>query len=391
MKVFSGLKLARLATICLAMAGASAPGVAQDTPGFTTAAKQAILLDSRSGTVYFQKNADVLMAPASMSKIMTMLLVFEDLKAGRLRLDDEFTITPDAWRRGGAPSGSSTMYAKVNSRVRLEDLIKGVIIQSANDAAIAIAEGISGSEQAFAQRMTKRAHELGMSKSTFKNATGLPAEGHMVTASELAQLSRYLVEVFPEFYKIYSTPEFTWNNIRQRNRNPLLGKYPGADGIKTGHTKQAGYGLVGSAKRDGRRLILVLNGMRSKGERAREAIKLMDWGFRRFKRIGLYDKGEKVADARVWGGNKNHVDLVAENEISIRLSDAEKSNTKMELVFQGPLKAPIRAGEKIGKVIFRLDGKVLSTAPVVAGEGIQTDANMWGRAYDSLMYMAFGG
>lgn len=391
MKVFRLARFSQILVLCSAVMLTAGSAFGQNTTGFTTAAKQAILLDSRSGTVYFQKNADELMPPASMSKVMTMLLVFEDLKAGRLRLDDTFTISPDAWRRGGAPSGSSTMYAKVNSRVRLEDLIKGVIIQSANDAAIAIAEGISGSEAAFAERMTKRARELGMAKSTFKNATGLPAEGHLVTANELAQLARYLVEVFPDYYKIYSTPEFTWNNIRQHNRNPLLGKYPGADGIKTGHTKQAGYGLIGSAKRDGRRLIMVLNGMRSKGERSREAIKLMDWGFRRFKRIGLYERGEKVSSIRVWGGNANHVDLVAAKEISIRLSDAEKTKAEMEVVFNGPVKAPVSAGQNIGKLVFRLDGRVISSAPLIAARSVKREENLWGDAFDSLMYRVFGG
>ncbi len=364
---------------------------AQTTSDFKTAAKQGILLDSRSGTVYFEKNADQLMPPASMSKVMTMLLVFEGLKDGSLRMDDEFTISEDAWRRGGAPSGSSTMYAKINSRVKLRDLISGVIIQSANDAAIAIAEGIAGSEEAFAERMTKRAHELGMTKSTFKNATGLPQEGHQVTARELAHLTRYLIEVFPQYYEIYSRPNFTWNKIKQGNRNPLLRKYPGADGVKTGHTREAGYGLIGSAKRDSRRLILVLNGMSSKKQRSQESIKLMDWGFRRFQKVSLYRSGDKITRVRVWGGEKSSVQLVAKNDITVRLSKKEKAQAKMSVVFKGPLSAPISNGQQVGNVIIKLDGKTIASAPLITNDSIPEVDNMWSKALDTVMFQVFGG
>ncbi|VAV88491.1 D-alanyl-D-alanine carboxypeptidase [hydrothermal vent metagenome] len=358
---------------------------------YETTAKQAILIDSRSGTVYFNKDADELMAPASMSKIMTMLLVFEGLKDGSLRLDDEFTVSTDAWRRGGAPSGGSTMYAKLNSRIKLRDLIRGVIIQSGNDAAIVIAEGIAGSEEAYARRMTKRARELGLTKSTFKNATGLPDPEHKVTARELSQLTRYLIEVFPEFYKIYSEQSFTWNKIKQGNRNPLLGKYPGADGVKTGHTNEAGFGLVGSAVRDGRRLIVVLNGMKSKAERSRESIKMLDWGFRRFQRVALFRQGDNVAKARVWGGIKSFVPLVAKEDISIRLSDKERKEAEMIVRFKGPIKAPVRAGQELGSVVIMLDGKTITSAPLVAAEKVIAEESMWNNAIDTLMFKAFGG
>jgi len=358
---------------------------------YETTAKQAILIDSRSGTVYFNKDADELMAPASMSKIMTMLLVFEGLKDGSLRLDDEFTVSTDAWRRGGAPSGGSTMYAKLNSRIKLRDLIRGVIIQSGNDAAIVIAEGIAGSEEAYARRMTKRARELGLTKSTFKNATGLPDPEHRVTARELSQLTRYLIEVFPEFYKIYSEQSFTWNKIKQGNRNPLLGKYPGADGVKTGHTNEAGFGLVGSAVRDGRRLIVVLNGMKSKAERSRESIKMLDWGFRRFQRVALFRQGDNVAKARVWGGIKSFVPLVAKEDISIRLSDKERKEAEMIVRFKGPIKAPVRAGQELGSVVIMLDGKTITSAPLVAAEKVIAEESMWNNAIDTLMFKAFGG
>jgi D-alanyl-D-alanine carboxypeptidase (penicillin-binding protein 5/6) len=383
--------MALLQTVGFALALTAVPVHSQSASDYKTSAKTGILIDSRSGTVYFEKNPDKLMAPASMSKIMTMLLVFEGLKDGSLRLDDEFTITEDAWRRGGAPSGSSTMYAKVNSRIKLRDLIQAVIVQSANDAAIAIAEGIAGSEEAFAARMTKRAHELGLPNSTFKNATGWPDPTHRTTVRELAQLTRYLIEVFPENYKIYSQPDFTWNNIKQGNRNPLLRKYPGADGVKTGHTKEAGYGLVGSALKDGRRLILVLSGMKSKKERSTEAIKLMDWGFRRFQRIGLYRQGDKVAKARVWGGKKSFVPMIAKADITVRLSEQERKKAKMSVVFMGPLQAPIRDGQAVGKVIIKLDGKTISTAPLIAGEDVDEVESMWSKSLDTLMFKVFGG
>ncbi|MFW6076849.1 MAG: D-alanyl-D-alanine carboxypeptidase family protein, partial [Hyphomicrobiales bacterium] len=239
------------------------PEAQAQTARYESSAPQAILMDSGSGKVLYEKNADELMHPASMSKIMTMIMVFERLESGRLSLDDEFTVSENAWRRGGATSGGSTMYLDLNSRVRLEDLIKGVIVQSGNDACIVIAEGIAGSEDAFADMMTERARELGLEQSTFQNATGLTDPEHKMTPRELALLARYLIEVYPEYYEIYSIPEFTWNDITQKNRNPLLNSYPGADGIKTGYVSAAGYGLTGSAKRDGRRLIMVINGLES--------------------------------------------------------------------------------------------------------------------------------
>ena len=239
----------------LALPGASqllAQGKAEQP--YVGKAEEAILLDARTGRVLFEKNADQPVPPASMSKLMTMIMVFEALRSGTLTLDQKFKVSQDAWKRGGAPSGGSTMYAELNSEVALEDLIKGVVVHSANDACIVIAENMAGSEPAFAELMTTRARELGATNATFKNATGLPDPGHQMSVRDLAILARYIINTFPEYYKYYSIPEFTWNNITQQNRNPLLKDYPGADGMKTGYTKEAGYGLIGSAQRDGRRL-----------------------------------------------------------------------------------------------------------------------------------------
>ena len=385
------LLLALVLSLATGLMGLVAEARAQTAATFETRAKQAILMDSGSGKVLFEKNADELMHPASMSKIMTMIMVFERLKSGRLSLDDEFTVSENAWRRGGATSGGSTMYAELNSRIRLEDLIKGVIVQSANDGCIIIAEGIAGSEEAFADLMTQRARELGLEKSTFRNATGLTDPEHQMTARELALLARYLIEVFPEFYKTYSIPEFTWNNITQPNRNPLLGSYPGADGIKTGYVAAAGYGLTGSARRDGRRLIMVINGLSSTRERADEARKLLDWGFRQYRTVELYQTGDRVGRARVWGGSQRWVDLAARDDVRLALSDEEKDATTVEVAYDGPLMAPVEQGAEVGTVRFKVNGRVISESPLVSAEPIDAAAPMWSRAIDSVAYMIFGG
>jgi D-alanyl-D-alanine carboxypeptidase (penicillin-binding protein 5/6) len=364
---------------------------AQTPAPFESKAKRAILMDSGSGKVLFEKNADELMHPASMSKIMTMIMVFERLKSGRLSLDDEFVVSENAWRRGGATSGGSTMYAELNSRIKLEDLIKGVIVQSANDACIVIAEGIAGSEGAFGDLMTQRARELGLKQSTFKNATGLTDPEHQMTPRELAMLARYLIEVYPEFYQIYSMPEFTWNGITQKNRNPLLGSYPGADGIKTGYVTAAGYGLTGSAKRDGRRLIMVINGLSSVRERADEAQKLLDWGFRQYRTVELYQAGDSVGRARVWGGSERWVELAAKDDVRLALSDEEKDSTTVEVAYDGPLMAPVENGAEVGSVRFKVDGRVISEAPLVTRQAVDATAPVWSRAIDSVAYMIFGG
>jgi D-alanyl-D-alanine carboxypeptidase (penicillin-binding protein 5/6) len=358
---------------------------------FDTRAPYAIIIDSRSGKVLFEKNPDEPIPPASMSKVMTMLMVFEKLKAGQLRMTDKFRISEDAWRRGGAPSGSSTMYAELGSEVALSDLIQGVVVQSANDGAIALAEGIAGSEQRYAADMTARARELGLNISTFKNATGLPAEGHVSSVRELARLTRYLIEVFPEYYKYYGQPEFTWNNILQRNRNPLLGSYPGADGVKTGYIREAGYGLIGSAQRNGRRLILVISGLKSSAQRAEEAKRLLDYGFRLFRPVRLFAAGDTVGQARVWGGEVSTVRIVARQDITTLLSDDERAAAEAQLVYKGPLVAPIKAGQQIGHVRIFTEGKLVSSAPVYARDSVAVTDNIWSRALDSALFMAFGG
>ena len=374
---------------CLVLALASGQALAQEV--FETKAAQAILVDAKSGNVFFEKNADELIPPASMSKLMTMTMVFEALKAEKLKLDQEFVISEDAWRRGGSSSGGSTMYAELNSRVKLSDLMRGAMIQSANDACIAIAEGIAGSEAAFSSRMTQRARELGLQKAVFRNSTGLPDPEHLMSVRDLTILARNIILNYPEYYKIYSEREFTWNNILQKNRNPLLTEYPGADGMKTGYTKEAGYGLVGSAVRDGRRLIIVVAGLTTINDRKQEAQKLLDWGFRQFTTIGVYAAGDTVSKARVWGGAENWVELITKQDVNLALSPKEQDEIQVKLNYTGPLMAPVEAGQQVGTVRFLVDGKTIAEVPVETASAVEAVDSMWSRALDSLMIMALGG
>jgi serine-type D-Ala-D-Ala carboxypeptidase (penicillin-binding protein 5/6) len=377
-------------TIWLVLLAYPLSGYAQDL-AFDSKAQQAILVDAKSGIVFYEKNADELIPPASMSKLMTMTLVFEALKAGTLSLDQEILITEDAWRRGGSSSGGSTMYAELNSRIKLTDLMRGSMIQSANDACIAIAETMAGSESAFADRMTARARELGLRKATFRNATGLPDPEHLMSVRDLTILARHIIQDFPEYYKIYSEPEFTWNKITQQNRNPLLKDYPGADGMKTGYTKEAGYGMVGSAVRDGRRLVMVIAGLQSIKDRKEEAQKLLDWGFRQFKPVDVYAAGETVSKARVWGGTERWVNLVTKENVRLALSTQEQDRIEVKLNYTGPLMAPVKAGQTVGSVRFLMDGKVIYETPVETAMSVDAVDSIWSKALDSAFMMGFGG
>jgi D-alanyl-D-alanine carboxypeptidase (penicillin-binding protein 5/6) len=377
--------------VWLVFLAASGTGFGQDVLPFETTAPHAILVDAKSGNVFFEKSADELVQPASMSKLMTMTMVFEALKAGTVTEDTEFPISVNAWKRGGTSSGGSTMYANVNTNVRLIDLMHGAMIQSANDACIAMAEGMAGSEEEFAARMTKRGKELGLQNAVFRNVTGLPKPENRASVRDLTILARYIISEFPEYYKIYGKPEFTWNKITQKNRNPLLLDYPGADGVKTGYIKDAGYGLVGSAVRDGRRLILVVAGLQSINERKEEAQKLLDWGFRQFKTVDVYAAGDVVSKARVWGGASRWVDLVVKQDLRLALSPKEQESIEVKLSYVGPLMAPVKAGDQIGTVRFVMDGKAIAEVPVETANAVDAVESIWSRAMDSLMIMALGG
>ncbi len=357
-----------------------------------TKARNVIVMDAESGTVFFKKKADDLIPPASMSKIVTLLYVFDLIRRGKLSEDDEFEVSVNAWKRGGAPSGGSTMFAKPHERIKVRDLIRAVAVISANDAAIALAEGIAGTEEAFAERLNEFARKkLGLTRSHFANATGLPHPKHRMTARELAMAARYLIREFPEYYKLYSEREFIWNKIKQHNRNPLLGKYPGADGVKTGYTKEAGYSLVASARRDGRRLIAVFTGLRSKAERAKEARNILNWGFAQFRPITLFKAGEKVTKVRVWGGEKDKVPLVTKKDIVVRLTNAERRRAGLVAKVKAPLVAPVSAGMPVGELLVYVNKKVVARYPLYTGESVAEDADMWGRAFDTLKVWLLGG
>src|SRR3984893_12219813 len=296
----------------------SVQGAKKDEVGFDGDAPTAILIEASSGSVLFEKNADELRAPSSMMKLMTAEVVFHAVQQGEIKLTDEYRISENAWRRGGAPAGGATMFAALNSKVSVNDLLHGAIIQSGNDACIALAEGIAGNERMFASdMMTKRARELGMTQSTFGNSNGLPDPANKMTVRELAKLARYVIQTYPEFYKLFGEKEFTWNKIRQQNRNPLLNSLDGADGLKTGYTKEGGYGMVGSAVQNGIRLIGVVNGLEDSEARASEAKKLLEWGFRNFEVKTLLAAEQRVGYAKVFGGDSGSVKLASPTPIEV--------------------------------------------------------------------------
>ncbi len=356
---------------------------------FQTSAKQAIIMDYGSGSVLFQKNADQPMPPASMAKLMTMEVVFNALRTGQLTQESVFTISEDAWRRGGSGSGGSSMFAKLNSDVKLIDLMRGVIVQSGNDASIAVAEGMAGSEVGFAGLMNERARKIGLRNSQFRNSTGLPHPEQLVTARDLAYLARHVIKTYPTQYQIYSEPEFTWNRIRQRNRNPLLGRVEGADGLKTGYTEASGYGLVGSAQRDGRRIIMVLNGMESKKARSAEAVKLMRWAFRAFQTIRLFDADEIVGEAAVYGGEKSGVALKAEGPLSIFVPIGFRDRLKADIVFQGPIPAPVESGQQVAMLQVKVNGKITQETPLYTAEDVGV-GSVSQRSIDALQELIVG-
>ena len=373
-----------LSASALAATKAKAPG------NFETKAKQAILMDADANLVFYEKEPDALMPPASMSKLMTLAVVFRELKAGRLKLEDEIKVSEHAWRTGGAPSGSSAMFAPIKAMITVEDLIKGIAVQSGNDACIILAEGISGSEEAFAKEMNKYAKEIGLTKSHFVNSTGLPAEGHVMTARELAILANYLIKNYPEYYHYFGMKEFNFGRWRFTNRNPLVFANLGVDGLKTGYLKEAGYGLVASAKRDDQRVILVVNGLETKKQRAEEPRKLLEWGFKSFKPFRLFDEGEKVSDALVWGGTRHYVPLVGAGNIDIILPTVTSGQVRAQIVYDGPVKAPIRKGDQVASLrITAADTGATNDIPLYAGEDIDR-SNFAMRGLDSLLILAFG-
>ncbi|MBP2494118.1 MULTISPECIES: D-alanyl-D-alanine carboxypeptidase family protein [Methylobacterium] len=377
--------LTLLAAACALGAGLAAAAA----QGFQTAAPHAILIDADSGSVLFEKAADERFSPASMAKLMTTDIVFEALKSGRLSMDTEFTVTEDAWKRGGAGGGGSSMFAQVNSRIKMADLLRGLIVQSGNDAAITIAENMAGSEEAFAGLMNQRAKEIGLTNSTFRNATGYSAPDQKVTARDMAKLALHIIDTYPDYYKIFSEKEFTWNKIRQQNRNPLLALDIGADGLKTGYLEESGYALTGSAVQNGQRLVLVVSGLKTARDRASESRKLMEWGFRAFEPRQVFAPGETVAEASVFGGQSGSVPLVAKKPVRVLLPRGSSDRVSARAIYTGPLIAPVEEGQRVGILRVQRGDTVALDQPLFAGAAVEP-GTLSQRAMDAALEFGTG-
>ena len=390
------VSVAMLATFAAALAGGvyfahAAPNAmaTKKEEGFQTSIPAAVLLDPDSDSILFEKNGDQLVAPASLAKLMTLEYVFNEIKEGRVKLDDTFMISENAWRKGGAPSHGSTMFAAIHSRVRVDDLIHGIIVDSANDACIAIAEGLAGNETAFGALLTERAREIGLEKSTFTNAEGYPDPNLRVTAREMAELARHIMHTYPDFFPYFAEREFTWNNIRQQNRNPLLGMGIGADGMKTGETVEAGFNLVGTATQDNRHLIVVITGAKSEKERADEGKKMLDWGFHGFEARVLFAEGQNIGEAKVFGGDTSYVHLIAPGLIKLMMPRNSNDRLLARIIYTGPVPAPVTKGQPIGKLrVFRGENLALE-APLAAAEDVGK-GTMSQRAVDGATELMIG-
>ena len=341
---------------------ASAPyAQALDTP-----ARNAYVIDLATNTVLLNKAADIPMPPASMSKLMTIFMVFDRLKKGSLNLDDTFLVSEKAWRKGG-----SKMFVKVGDRIKVSDLLRGIIIQSGNDACIVVAEGLAGSEDAFAEMMTRRAKEIGLTNSNFANATGWPHPKHYMSARDLAVLSERLVTDFPEHYKIFAEKTFTYSKIKQSNRNPLLYRDIGSDGLKTGHTEEAGYGLAASAVRGERRIVMVVNGLTSIRARSRESLRVMEWAFRTFKPYALFKKDDVITKADIWLGDAPSVSLTIPEDLKLTLSRTARDKMKVTVKMNNPVAAPVKKGQRLATLIVSAPNFQTREIPLLAAEDVQ--------------------
>jgi serine-type D-Ala-D-Ala carboxypeptidase (penicillin-binding protein 5/6) len=378
-------RFAQVALVGALLVGAlTATGGAAQAGSMDTIARQAVLIDMTTQTVLFEKNADERMPPSSMSKIMTAYMVFSALKEGRVKLEDGMPVSQRAWKMGG-----SKMYVELDNSVKIDDLIKGVIVQSGNDACIVLAEGLAGSEEEFARRATAKAKELGLTGTNLVNATGWPDPQHYMTARDLAKLAQRLITDFPEYYHYYSIREFTYHKIKQGNRNPLLYRNIGADGLKTGHTDAAGYGLTASAERDGRRLVLVVNGLPNMQARADESARLIEWGFREFQNYALFKRGDVVDEARVWLGQIPTVPVTVAKDLKVTMTPSERDGMKVTLVTPTAVAAPIKAGDPVGKLVITGPGFSAKEVPVVAAADVERKG-VFGRAVAAARYFVFG-
>ena len=382
------MKHIRFALLSLATLSVCPFAFAQDVK-FETIAPGAVIMDYETGEVLYEKNARQPAPPASMTKIMTAELVFDRLRKGDITLDTEFTVSEEAWRRGGAKSGSSTMFLDLNSQVRVEDLLRGVIIQSGNDACIVLAEGIAGSETAFADLMTEHAREIGLDTATFRNSTGWPHPDHRISLYDLARLAERTISDYSEFYPLYAERDFTWNGITQENRNPLLGRFTGADGLKTGHTEESGYGLVASAKRGDERRIVVFNGLGSKKDRREEGLRLMQAAFDLFKVYDLYAAGAEVHKVPVFMGRQDNVDAVTDEDIRIGVFRESFKDVTIKVKTRESVPAPVAKGDHIAELIISVPGQEDRIYPLSASEDVKRKS-AFGRAMGALVNIIRG-
>ena len=346
-------------------------------------AKTALVIDLSTNEILLEKNSTEKTYPSSMTKMMTALVAFEKIKDGSLSLDQEFLISKKAWKMGG-----SKMFIEVDKRVSVYDLLLGVVVQSGNDASIAIAEGISGSEEIFAIEMNNLGKKIGLTGSNFTNSSGWPDDNHYTTAEDLAKVAQYTIENHYELYQMYKISDFTYNGIKQDNRNPLLYTFEGADGFKTGYTEAAGYGLVGSAERGDRRLIVVLNGLDSSKSRAQESLRLMDWGFNNFQLVDFYKKNEVIQEVDTWLGKEDKVDLVALEDISVSIPKAQLSSAKVTVLVEEPIATPIKIGDQIAKLQISFADKQVDF-PLYSGEDID-QKNFFSRIFSAIYYIILG-
>ncbi|HCP00911.1 MAG TPA: D-alanyl-D-alanine carboxypeptidase [Rhodospirillaceae bacterium] len=359
-------------------------------PTFQTKARQAIMIDFDTGTVLFEKDSNSPMFPASMSKIMTALLVFDELRAGRLQMDSTFRVSEKAWRMGG-----SKMFVSINTEIKIADLLRGVIVQSGNDASIVIAEGISGTEESFAERMTERAREIGLTGTQFRNATGWPDPEHYTTARDLATLAIFLIREYPEFYTLYSEREFTYGKslqgkpISQGNRNPLLYTSVGADGLKTGYTEASGFGLTASAVRGERRLVMVINGLNSVRARSSESERLINWGFRVFDNYPLFQAGDTVEEAKVWLGDSGTVPLVIDEPLTVTIPKSSRRGMQVKVMYDSPIPAPVVAGAEVARIEITAPDMQPVLRPLITAQDIDRLA-FFGRIKSAIDFIIFG-
>ncbi len=334
----------------------------------TSKAEYAYVLDYNTGTVLFEKNAYEPMAPSSMTKLMTTYLTFDAIKRGEITMDTEFRVSEKAWRKGG-----SKMFVKEGDAIKVSDLLRGIIVQSGNDACIVVAEGISGSEEAFAEDMNFIGNKIGLTDSHFKNSTGWPDPEHLTTAHDLAIITKRLIDDFPEYYSMFSEEEFTFSKIKQANRNKLLYRNIGADGLKTGYTEKAGYGIVASAVKNDRRIIVVVNGLKTEKERIQESERLLNFGFRKFKNVSLYKKGDVVEKAKIWSGEDKYVPLIVDEDIEYTINKriSQKGNIELSVTYKAPWPAPVKKGTHIANLIIKNNGKTEREVPLFAANDVE--------------------